>query len=494
MKFKRILSTLLIIAAIAVMAVPAVSAATIKTDDNVSLTVECGKKNYTFEIYQVAKLVSTTESPYETAYKSNVPAISESVLAGDNKAALEELDKIETLPAAAKSYGTFDTNESTEKTFSDLPQGIYYIRAIEYPADVTAFTNSIIALPYYTAEDGWVYSYDKIDLAEKVVETPPVTHKEITNSTKNNVNFTDVSIGDTVNFKLTQTTTGSKQIKLTAYTVYDEQSKGLTLNKESFKVYLADADGKKIEDIKDYNVNVTSEKSGEQTDFNVALSKDYLAKDNFYEANVKNVVIEYSAVLNKYAVIGSVGNPNEDVKLEYGNRSKKDSVPGNTVYVYTYAVGVDKLDENGKKLAGATFELYKTEADANGKKNAIATGTSDSNGKVAFMTEGTEIKLQSGTYYIAETAAPSGYNLYGKVITVNIDATYLETIANGTYVDHCPAEGKASVTVTDTKVFLPKTGGRVEIVYAVGGALLLLSGVALFFLKRSKKKAEENDK
>ena len=249
MKSIKRLFTAFMLATVITAAIPGFSAAVIKNDDNVSIKVECGKKDFTFEIYQVAKLASTTASPYETAYKSNVPSISASVLSGDNKTALDELDKLTAIPETAKSYGTFDTNDGITKTFSDLPQGIYYIRATEYPADVTGITNSIIALPYCTADKGWVYDYDTIDLAEKVIQEPPVTKKEITNSTKNNVNFTDVSFGDTVNFKLTQTTTGSKQIKLTTYTVYDEQSKGLTLHKDSFKVYLADKDGKKLEDI-----------------------------------------------------------------------------------------------------------------------------------------------------------------------------------------------------------------------------------------------------
>ena len=110
-------------------------------------------------------------------------------------------------------------------------------------------------------------------------------------------------------------------------------SKGLTLNKNSFKVYLADAKGTKLSDITDFKTTVTSEGEGKATIFNVALSSTYLQKDAFYEAS--QVVVEYSAVLNKYAVVGKEGNPNTDTKLEYGNRSKTSYVEGNTVYVYT---------------------------------------------------------------------------------------------------------------------------------------------------------------
>lgn len=488
MKKTRNILAMLMIVALSIVSVPFSASATssLKNDDNVKISVSCDKKGYTFEMYQVATLDSTTSNPYETKYKSNVPEIADTIKDGNTKDALSQLDSIDTLPSGAKSFGTFDTDKATEKTFSNLPQGIYYIRATEYPADVTKVENSILALPYYTSDKGWVYSYDTIELAKKVVETPPTTKKEITNSTKNNVNFTDVSLGDTVNYKLTNTITGSKQIRLTKYTVYDDMSKGLTLNKNSFKVYLADAKGTKLSDITDFKTTVTSEGEGKATIFNVALSSTYLQKDAFYEAS--QVVVEYSAVLNKYAVVGKEGNPNTDTKLEYGNRSKTSYVEGNTVYVYTYCVGATKYDEKGNKLAGAEFPLYKTIEDATAQQNEIAVGTSNSEGKVTFIskTENSEIRLQSGKYYIVETKAPTGYNLYGKVIEININATYNNTFINGTYVNQCPNNGIATVDVTDSKVTLPQTGGHVIYFTFAGIALIALGGISLTLLKKKR--------
>lgn len=492
MKKTRNIIAMLMIVALSIVSIPFSASATssLKNDDNVKISVSCDKKGYTFEIYQVATLDSTTSNPYETKYKSNVPEIADTIKDGNTKDALSQLDSIDTLPSSAKSYGTFDTDKATEKTFSDLKQGIYYIRATEYPADVTKVENSILALPYYTSDKGWVYSYDTIELAKKVVETPPTTHKEITNSTKNNVNYTDVSFSDKVDFRLYNTVTGSKQIKLTTYTVYDEMSKGLGLDSKSFSVYLADKDMNKIADIQkgDYTLNITKAKAGEQTDFNVALSKDYLAKNDFYENNVAYLIVDYSANLNKYAIIGKEGNPNTDAKLEYGNRSKTAFVKGNTVYVYTYVIGVTKYDEKGNKLANAEFALYKTKENATAQANEIATGTSDSDGKVVFIANksNNEIRLQSGKYYVVETKAPEGYNLYGKVIEINAEATYNDTIVNGTYVNQCPDNGIATVDVTDSKVTLPQTGGHVIYFTFAGIALIALGGISLALLKKKR--------
>ena len=183
-------------------AIPFASAATnnnlLDTAKKVSITTKCAKPGYTFTVYKVAEL-KTTENPYQTGYTSLAPSISEDILRGKSSVVLAALDGIATMPSTASVVGTFTTSAtSVTKTFSGLAQGMYYIKATNYPAGVKSVTNSVIALPYYN--NGWVYTYKAIDLATKVNDGDVVTGKTITNSTKDNVNFTDVSLGDTVNF------------------------------------------------------------------------------------------------------------------------------------------------------------------------------------------------------------------------------------------------------------------------------------------------------
>lgn len=469
-------------------AIPTANAASaIKTDQKVTINLKCSKPGYTFEVFKVASLTSTTATPFKTEYTSLVADISAEILAGNSQDALNALDAISTLPDTAVSQGTFVTSAtSTSKAFTNLEQGIYYIRCIKYPAGVTSVTNSIIALPYFS-NGAWVYTYPAINLASKVADDTPTTEKVITNSTKNNTSYTDVSLGDAVYFKVKNTIAGSDSIKLTKYAVYDNMSAGLTLDKNSFKVYLADSKNAKIVDLTkdtDYVVSVTSETAGQNTTFNVALTSEYLAKSDFYTSNAKYVVVAYSATLNKYAVKGTAGNPNEDVKLEYGNNSGVDSVPGNTVYVYTYGIGVNKLDEAGNPLAGATFDLYNDKAHT----NVIGTGTSDSNGNVIFKNSANEeISLQSGTYYIVETVAPTGYNVYGKVIDVEIPVQYNSVFTNNTWVQNAPTNGTVDITVTDSIVFFPQTGGFVGFIRVAGFACIGISlALAVAFLIRKK--------
>lgn len=278
-------------------------------------------------------------------------------------------------------------------------------------------------------------------------------------------------------------------MKLTTYAVYDKMSKGLTFDKNSVKVFLADKDKKTLSAVADtnYKLNITSQKDGHETEFNVALTKPYLAGEDFYDSAVEYVLVTYSAVLNKHAVVGIEGNPNEDVELKYGNDSHVDSVPGNEVFVYTYGIGVTKLNEDGKALAGAKFGLYKTEADASNKEHAIAVGTSDTNGKVIFLNgSNEEMKVQSGNYFIAELEAPEGYNVYGKVIPISVEVSYLDAFTNNTWVENAPKDGFASVTVTDTKLIVPQTGGYVQYVYLAGIISLLIGGTMFLVSRRIK--------
>lgn len=406
---------------------------------------------------------------------------------------LTALDGVTTL--SIQPVGTYKTPaDGASKDFSNMDQGIYYVRATNYPAGVKSVTNSVFALPYYDATNGWTYSLDSaVNLAAKVEEDVPTIVKKITNSTKNNDNFTDVSLGDKVDFAITTSTVGSvnatatKDFKLNSYVITDKMSKGLTLDQNSFVVKLTDASGAVLSTLAktNYDVNVTAA-DGQDTNFTVSLKKAYLQTNNFYSA--KYVVTTYSATLNKYAVTTTAGNPNEAVQLSYSNKNDVVStVDGNTVYVYTYTARVNKYDDSGSKLAGADFSLYRTEANATADENAIATGTSDNDGKVVFKTGGNEIKLQSGTYYIRETKAPTGYNRYTDIIPITISAEYNTTIANGTYVKSAPTGGVATVDVKNSKTILPQTGGEGYSLLYVFASVTLLIGVAFFMTYRKKK-------
>lgn len=500
--FTSIVLAIMLIATV-LLSVSVASAAELDTTAKGTISVVCDKPGFTFEIFKVATLdnhTNTTAHTYDTDYTALVDDIAADVNSGNTAGIVTTLDGMDTMPTAAVSKGTWTTSaSSTTHNFDNLDQGVYYIRAVNYPAGVTSVTGSVIALPYYNGSTkAWVYNYSNVNLATKVLNERPTTVKTITNSTKNNVNYTDVSLGDTVNFNIKSKTAGSAAMKLNSYTVYDNMSKGLTLDKTSFVVSLLKADGTKVADVasSNYTVNVTSEGENEPTVFNVAFKKSYLQQADFYAADVVYTSINYSAKLNRYAIVGTPGNPNSEVKLSYSNKNDVvDEVEGNDVYVYTYAIDLTKLDENGNTLSGATFKLYTTEANAKADTGAIATAVSGANGHAVFKnSKNEEVRLQSGTYYTVETIPPSGYNVYGKVIPIDISATYGSTFTNGTYVTNAPANGTATLTVTDTKIILPKSGDIGNVIFYVIGGIGFAVGVAIFLISRKNTKSESDNK
>lgn len=512
------------------------------TTKKVSFTMTCDKQGYTFNVYKVASLDRKTTNPYEVKYTSLVPTVTsadvtDKIVKGNSVELLAALDKIskDKLPTVVGTFGPTGAGITT-KTLTNLDQGIYYVKAVNYPAGVKEVRNSVFALPYFPSNDkGWTYTIDTIPLATKVVDEDITTEKTITNSTKNNTNFTDVSIGDTVDFEIRSTVTGEKaheittpegdkywveDFKLNSYYVTDDMSKGLTLNKNSFKVRLLNEAGDEITTLSgtgttpDYTVTYEAGFDGtditKNTKFKVALTKAYLQKNNFYEDDVYYTSITYSAVLNDEAIVGPKGNPNTENEIVYSNKNDVTvKHKGNTVYVYTYIVTADKKDPDGNSLAGATFELYKTSADATNSKNPIARGVSDTNGKVVFLAldtmkpysnyAGKEISLQSGIYYVKETIAPEGFNLYGKVITVDLSATYNDTLTNGTYVATCAVDGNnkgtAHFSVVDSKLIVPKTGGYGDMVLYISGTFVGVLGLGIILavaLKSRKRKESQN--
>ena len=212
------------------------------------------------------------------------------------------------------------------------------------------------------------------------------------------------------------------------------------------------------------------------------------AKDTVIANKGKTITIEYTAILNKDAVV-ETGIPN-DLVLEYGNNYK--SVV-KTVETKTYKFQFDKVDgadtgETKTKLVGAEFELQLNETAINlveveaGKTYRIAT-TEDTTTTTKIVTNGNTITINGldsdVTYSLKETKAPTGYNLLEEPVEVKATET------EGEGEDAVTTFVFEKIDVENNKgSVLPSTGGIGTTIFYILGSILVIGAGVLLVTKR----------
>ena len=267
-----------------------------------------------------------------------------------------------------------------------------------------------------------------------------------------------------VTFQLKSRITGTTERKLKGYTIVDTMSEGFTFG----KIKSVTLDGDKELTSSQYKVKMTDE------GFDVDIAQSVLDKDAFY--GYKNVIVKYTAKLNKDAVVGADGNPNSDSLKWVDADGESHEKEGNEVVVYTFQIDVNKVDsKTDDPLKGAKFAVYASESDAKNGKNALFTAKSDEDGLASF------VGLDKGTYYVKETATIKGYNLNTKVYTVNIKPKFSDGVLES------PDDGIVSVTIKNTPSALPKTGVAASVSFTGIGAILIAGAFIIFLIALRKK-------
>ena len=316
-----------------------------------------------------------------------------------------------------------------------------------------------------------------------------ITEKNTTPTVEKKVNKTDVNIGDTVTFTLTATMP-SKIEGYEAYKVvfHDTMSAGLAFNKiTSVKV------GTKTLTTSQYTLGNKVNEDGTTT-LTITID-DVLALG---ATTSTKIVVTYTATVDKDAVIGTEGNPNE-VYLEYSNDPQSDGTgktPEKEVIVYTWKMPVFKYTGTDTPLAGAGFTLYADEACTMGIELELKDGTTNvylhkkTNTAAAagteIVTDATgkfEIHgLAQGTYYLKETTVPAGYNSLNAPIKVVIGENGALT-QDGADATEIQIQNNAGAT-------LPETGGMGTTMFYIFGAILMLGAAVLLVTKRRMNIAE----
>lgn len=475
--------------------------ATTETGETGTITINNAVDGQTYTIYKLLDLESYEPKKNEQgeeignySYKPNKDWNSFISIAADS---------------AGTKYFIVDENGYARWNVDETKTAEFAQKALAYAKDKThpitgvsknkekgvALTFENLPLGYYLV-DSSVGSLCGLDTTAKEVTIEekndvPTVDKKVSNEQEGNFDkSTFANIGDRVYFSSEITVKDGAE----NYVLHDKMDSGLTLDMNSIEVKLKD---KALVKDRDYQVitNVTDELENSKCTFHITF------EDAFY-TQIKSsdkVKVTYSAVLNQNAFVGQDhdhdGNKNR-TWLGYGD--SKITVESK-VNVFTLKLPVFKYtikNETNAPLKDAKFKLY----DSNNKlinliKNSDVQYRKATDNEISTVTEITtketgrfEIQgLAPGTYYLEETEAPKGYNKLASKITIIIDNNNLLTVNGKNTIDNKPITEVGVENKTGT--VLPSTGGAgTTMIYLVGGALVLGSGVVLVTKRRVKGK------
>lgn len=436
-------------------------------NDNGSIKIEKAKEGYTYKAYQVLQLEQyNTEA---NAYLYKAAAGWGEWLAGQT--AYVSIDE----NGYVQWAGSADTQEADAAAFAQQAVQFAVKSGIQATAVETAKGTTVeftgLNLGYYVVDSsmGALCSLNTTSPEATITEKNdvPTLNKQVEEGSKWG-SANDAAIGDTVNFQITVTAQAGAQ----NYAIHDIMSKGLdfkgitnvTLNggavsTDAYALSTANADGCTFE-----------------IAFTPAFCQGLQPNDQ--------IVVSYSAALNEKAVV-QVAETNK-AELSYGDAHK--TLPS-TTDTYTWGMKVIKVNGNdtAQKLAGAKFTLQKqgsnepigfvagTAVEGTPVYTVAPAGTAGAITEIE-TTEAGEFfiyGLDSGTYELVETQAPTGFNKMTEPIEVTISKDAETGIAN-----------IEEVTVENlTGLQLPSTGGMgTTVLYIVGGVLVL--GAIIFLVRR----------
>lgn len=441
---------------------------------------------------------------------------------------------------------TWETTAQGSNTLTGLGAGywLFLTNGVYKPTDGSAVEQSTDAFtsPIFKLVDGT----KSVTIAPKK-NIPTVEKKIVSDKDSAEYDAADSHIGQNVTYNLYGTVADNYATYGDYYYQFSDRiSKGLTLQKNSAKVYLYDSpEAAKADPAHTNNTGKDITTDFTEKSFNADPS-DGSVPTTWTCDNLKNVdgvtkdsciVVSYTAQINEGAVVGldnkKEGNPNT-VTLYYSNNPMTtdhgQTVP-DTVRDYTYGLKVKKVDLGTERaLNGAKFTIkVKSADDKDSADKYVQSDGKLGNDPYQFETtsDGTfTVKgLDTGTYTVEEVEAPQGgyttVKSFDFTITPELgtdpdaklkdveytlqangqqdqiiigtpnnvkDDNKLEA-AGGTFLN---ADGTFNITVGDTKqVGLPLTGlNGVTFTWIAGGAVLVI-GVA--HLIRSRKQAEESE-
>lgn len=496
---KKLMAALLAVAMVCAMAIPAFAAAgTEVSGSKVDIT------NHDFEAYQIFSAKLDTKGTLSDVQWGNGVKDTEllAALQGTTdfstcSSASDVAEKLEafnteqaTKFAAFVANGYLSTTKIAGTGTIDLPSAGYYlikdVAEVDGEYDASNLTLLLVSGPK--------------TVTPKVKTDIPTLQKKVQDKNDSDGTTTewqdsaDYDIGDTIPYQLTATL-GDVSNFDTYNVEFVDTMKHLTYN------------------------NITSVKVDNRTlnageyhyDWDSASKTLKVSIDNvkaYGATNKSKIVVEYTAILDSDAVIGSTGNPNTAYLIFSNNPNGTGmgkTAPDKNI-VFTYKVVANKIDENDKPLPGAAFALYKKlpTVPTNGTSyvlqdnepyalikelNVGVGGKVENETRTNFEWDG----IDDGDYMIKEIITPAGYNSI-EPITFKVEAAH-DTLSDNPQLTELKGGDKFTGSVDNSSLTisiqnrmgstLPGTGGiGTTIFYVIGGGLMVAAAILLITKKR----------
>jgi len=197
-----------------------------------------------------------------------------------------------------------------------------------------------------------------------------------------------------------------------------------------------------------------------------------------------NYVLKETAAPAGYALLTTSWNVVIDSQGKVVNIGNISNTP------ITGSLTLRKVTATGTPLAGVEFTLFAQDGITKVRK-----GTTASDGTLSFT------GIPYGNYILKETKALAGYELLGTTWNVVIDyqgkVVNIGAVLNTLIPTPTPEVGGETATpppaptpspeVAGETTTLPTTGVPITYLFGIGGILLILGGIVLVVLKKSKK-------
>ena len=509
-----------------------------------SITISNAAKGETYSAYMLFE--ATLGGDGKIAYKGTVPAglgdyfeetstnsgyVQAKAAAFKNVTYYTDAEKTTTSETATAYWTAAAGSEMSD----DLKTALTSWKNGKTPAatavsDGSALTFSNLVLGYYvvtTSQGEQAISVDStmpsVNIVDKNTTRPGI--EKLVNGKK----LDDISIGDTVTYTVTATTTnwiteeGKDPEQVKSYTIEDTLPEFMTdVTVTGLKVVQSTDDKTTYPDVDLFTPGTNGAKGTPQFDSNKKILIEWVDENNssLYK-NGSTIELTYTAVITSTVMI-NVANKNTVTLTPYHDKEGRNPFQedyDDHAEIKTYGAALKKVDGNDQPLAGAEFKLTGVTVEPVDATNqpglyrVTSAGTGLETGNLTTNDQGELyiIGLDSDeSLTVTEMKAPDGYNKLTETKTLTPETTLTTEIyeMNGTrYYD---ADGNlvaqsenATTTKTDLTanyktvlhpellkivnqagVELPSTGGIGTTLFYIGGGILVLAAVILLVTKR----------